>query len=205
MEVTSVVATLARVRSIAQRVEPFASSFAPSFARVLAEAQARTAAPERIAGLILATGPGPVPAPPPPGAPWALGLPARGRRWAGAIEEVAARYGLDPRLLAALVWAESGFDPSVVSPAGAIGLTQLMPATAASLGVDPCDPLQNLEGGARYLRAQLDRFGRLDVALAAYNAGPGRVVEAGGIPQIPETRAYVARVLGLYRQLGGGA
>lgn len=203
MEVTGVLATLAHVRSIAQRVEAFAFSFAPSFAPVLAEAQARTAAPERTPGWVPAAVPGPIPTSSPPGASWALGLPARGRPWAGAIEEVAGRYGLDPRLLAALVWAESGFDPSAVSPAGAIGLTQLMPGTAVGLGVDPRDPLQNLEGGTRYLRAQLDRFGRLDLALAAYNVGPGRVVEAGGIPQIPETRAYVARVLGLYRQLGG--
>ena len=72
-----------------------------------------------------------------------------------------------------------------------------MPGTARYLGVDPDDPMQNLEGGARYLREQLDRFdGDLERALAAYNAGPGRVIEAGGIPNIRETRAYVAAVMG---------
>jgi soluble lytic murein transglycosylase-like protein len=134
---------------------------------------------------------------------WAAGLPERGAAWAPAIITAAERHGLDPRLLAALVWAESGFDPGVESHAGALGLAQLMPGTAAGLGVDPHDPVQNLEGGARYLRAQLDRFGSVDLALAAYNAGPGRVVEAGGIPRIAETQAYVPRVLGYYDRLKG--
>ncbi|HSJ74357.1 MAG TPA: lytic transglycosylase domain-containing protein [Miltoncostaeaceae bacterium] len=134
---------------------------------------------------------------------WAAGLPERGAAWAPAITAAAERHGLDPRLLAALVWAESGFDPGVESHAGALGLAQLMPGTAAGLGVDPHDPAQNLEGGARYLRAQLDRFGSVELALAAYNAGPGRVVEAGGIPRIAETQAYVPRVLGYYDRLKG--
>jgi soluble lytic murein transglycosylase-like protein len=128
-------------------------------------------------------------------------LPTAGRQWSGAITEAADRHGLDPRLLASLVWAESDFTPSSVSHAGAIGLAQLMPGTAAGMNVDPHDPLQNLEGGARYLRAQLDRFGSVDLALAAYNAGPGRVAEAGGIPRIAETQAYVPRVLGHYQRL----
>ena len=76
-------------------------------------------------------------------------------------------------------------------------------ATAAGMGVDPDDPLQNLDGGARYLRSALDRFGRVDLALAAYNAGPRRVDEAGGIPDIPQTQAYVTAVLDRYRLLGG--
>ena len=90
-----------------------------------------------------------------------------------------------------------------MSSAGAIGLAQLMPATAAGLGVDPHDPLQNLEGGARYLRQQLDRFGSFELGLAAYNAGPTRVAQAGGVPAIAETQAYVQVVLDRYVQLGG--
>jgi soluble lytic murein transglycosylase-like protein len=138
---------------------------------------------------------------PPPA--WADGLPGQGPRWAAAIEATAARYGLDGRLFAALVWSESGFSPGVVSHAGALGLAQLMPGTARGLGVDPRDPLQNLDGGARYLRTQLDAFGRVDLALAAYNAGPGRVRSAGGIPGIVETQLYVTRVLERYERLGG--
>jgi soluble lytic murein transglycosylase-like protein len=139
---------------------------------------------------------------PPPG--WATGLPAAGQRWSPAIEAAAGRYGLDPRLFAALVWTESNFHPGVVSHAGALGLAQLMPGTARGLGVDPLDPLQNLDGGARYLRAQLDTFGRVDLALAAYNAGPGRVRGAGNaVPNIVETQLYVVRVLDRYEALAG--
>ena len=138
-----------------------------------------------------------------PAGEWAAALPAAGKRWAGEIEAAAREAGVDPRLLAALTWAESGFRPDAGSHAGARGLTQLMPGTAAGLGVDPLDPAQNLRGGARYLRAQLDRFGSVELALAAYNAGPGRVAQAGGIPRIAETQAYVPRVLGYYSQLGG--
>ncbi len=138
---------------------------------------------------------------PPPA--WADGLPGQGPRWAAAIDATAARHGLDGRLFAALVWSESGFSPGVVSHAGALGLAQLMPGTARGLGVDPRDPLQNLEGGARYLRTQLDTFGRVDLALAAYNAGPGRVRSSGGIPNIVETQIYVTRVLERYERLGG--
>jgi len=141
----------------------------------------------------------------PYGAPptWAAGLPGEGPRWAAAIDATARRYGIDGRLLAALVWSESGFSAGAVSHAGALGLAQLMPGTAAGLGVDPRDPLQNLDGGARYLRTQLEAFGRVDLALAAYNAGPGRVRQAGGVPAITETQLYVPRVLERYHRLGG--
>lgn len=138
----------------------------------------------------------------PPG-DWHEALPARGRPWAGAIEDAATRAGIDPRLLAALVWGESEFTPDAVSHAGAIGLTQLMPATAAGLGVEPTDPIANLDGGARFLADMLGEFGSLELGLAAYNAGPGAVRRAGGIPAIPETQAYVPKVLGYYRMLGG--
>ena len=136
---------------------------------------------------------------PPPA--WADRLPPAGRPYAAAIEATAARHGLDGRLLAALVWTESAFRADAVSHAGALGLAQLMPATARGLGVDPRDPLQNLDGGARYLREQLDRFERVDLALAAYNAGPGRVERTGGIPEIVETQLYVVRVLERLEQL----
>jgi soluble lytic murein transglycosylase-like protein len=134
---------------------------------------------------------------------WAGALPEAGRPWAGAIDAAATKAGVDPRLLAAIAQAESGFNPNALSGAGAVGLTQLMPGTAAGLGVDPTDPAANLDGGARYISGQLDTFGRLDLAVAAYNAGPGAVRQAGGVPDYPETQAYVRRVLGYYQQLGG--
>ena len=109
---------------------------------------------------------------------------------------LAQRFDLSPALLEALVWQESRWRTNAVSPVGARGLAQLMPGTARYLGVDPDDPRQNLEGGARYLREQLDRFGGdLEKALAAYNAGPGRVQKAGGIPRIRETQLYVAAIM----------
>lgn len=115
----------------------------------------------------------------------------------GKVSELAARYDLSPTLIEALVWQESRWNPAAVSPKGAQGLAQLMPGTARYLGVDPRDPHANLEGGARYLREQLDRFdGDLEKALAAYNAGPGRVERAGGIPRIRETQNYVASIMG---------
>lgn len=137
---------------------------------------------------------------------WAAALPAAARPFANAIAQAAQQAGVDPALLSAVAWTESGFNPSATSSAGAQGLMQLMPATAAGLGVDPMDPAQALLGGARYLREQLDRFGgRADLALAAYNAGPTAVRNAGGIPPYPETQDYVSRVLSRYQQLGGAA
>lgn len=123
----------------------------------------------------------------------ALGIPPV---FVAKVNELSQRYALSPALLEALVWQESRWRNDVVSHAGARGLTQLMPGTARYLGVDPNDPMQNLEGGARYLREQLDRFdGNLEKALAAYNAGPGRVIKAGGIPNIRETQDYVAAIM----------
>lgn len=112
------------------------------------------------------------------------------------IQEAEFRHGLPPRLLQALIWAESRFNPLAVSPAGAAGLAQLMPGTARELGViNRHDPRQNIDGGARYLRRMLDRFGSVHLALAAYNAGPGAVNKAGGIPRNRETPGYVRSVL----------
>lgn len=116
--------------------------------------------------------------------------------------DAAARAaGVDPKLFASLVTAESGWDPLSHSGKGAQGLTQLMPDTARGLGVtNALDPDQNLMGGAKYLRQMLDRFkGDARLAVAAYNAGPGAVERAGGVPNFAETQAYVRRVMG-----GGG-
>lgn len=140
----------------------------------------------------------PIDAPPPA---WAIALPARGRAWAATINVAAAREGIDPRLLAAVAWTESNFTPTAVSHAGAIGMVQLMPGTAAGLGVDPWDPMQNLQGGARYLRDQIARFGSVELGLAAYNAGPGAVSRYGGIPPYAETQLYVLRVLERYERI----
>ncbi|QGP90717.1 Membrane-bound lytic murein transglycosylase F [Neomoorella glycerini] len=121
------------------------------------------------------------------------------------ISRVAARYNLPAALLQGVVEAESGFNPRAVSPAGATGLMQLMPATARALGVtDPFDPEANLDGGARYLRQLLDSFqGDLVLALAAYNAGPGAVKRYGGIPPYRETQAYIQKVLAAARRFEG--
>ena len=117
--------------------------------------------------------------------------------YAAKVAELARRFDLSPTLIEALVWQESRWRADAVSPVGARGLAQLMPGTARYLGVDAGDPFANLEGGARYLREQLDRFdGDIEKALAAYNAGPGRVIKAGGIPRIRETQGYVAAIMG---------
>lgn len=117
-------------------------------------------------------------------------------QWRGHVARLAAKYDISPQLLEAVVWQESRWNTGAVSPAGARGLAQLMPGTARDLGVNPHDPLSNLEGGARYLRQQLDAFGGdIEKALAAYNAGPHRVARAGGIPNIRETKGYVAAIM----------
>jgi soluble lytic murein transglycosylase-like protein len=117
-------------------------------------------------------------------------------QYADAVEFAASSANISPTLLAALIWQESRWNARAVSRKGAMGLTQLMPGTARQLGVNPADPAANLVGGARYLRQLLDQFdGNVEKALAAYNAGPGRVRSAGGIPAIAETQNYVASIV----------
>ena len=113
-----------------------------------------------------------------------------------AARQAARRHGVPEDLFARLVQQESGWNPAAVSHKGALGLAQLMPGTARRLGVNPRDPAQNLEGGARYLRHQYERFGSWRLALAAYNAGPGAVERHGGVPPFRETRGYVVAILG---------
>jgi soluble lytic murein transglycosylase len=128
------------------------------------------------------------------------------RHWLydGLIGLTAREHRLQPALVKAVIAAESNFDPEAVSRKGAQGLMQLMPETAAALGVaDPLQPLENVRAGTRYLRLMIDRYGDLERALAAYNAGPSAVDRYGGVPPYPETRDYVQRVLAYYRHYHG--
>jgi soluble lytic murein transglycosylase-like protein len=188
----SIDATVARVGELAKLL-----SFAPALAAVAAApAPAAVAASATTAPFSaqLASALSPTEA---SGAAGVTGAPGA-TPYAAEISAAAARNGVDPSVLTGLIRAESNFDPNAGSPAGAQGLTQLMPATAAGLGVaNPLDPVQSIEGGARYLRQQLDHFGGdVTKALAAYNAGPGAVERFGGVPPYEETQNYVRRVLG---------
>jgi len=120
-----------------------------------------------------------------------------------------ARAGLTTRdwhiLFQAMIEAESSYNPTAISPKGAFGLGQLMPATARDLGVDPRNVSQNLDGAARYLLAQLAEFRGVDLALAAYNAGPHRVEQYAGVPPFAETWTYIARIQAIRTRLSGGA
>ena len=130
------------------------------------------------------------------------------------VRATAARYQNHPAISAAgltraewmalfqaMIWQESRFNPRAVSPKGARGLAQLMPGTAARLGVDPRDPMQNLDGGARYLLMQLQTFKSPTLALAAYNAGPEAVRKYGGVPPYDETRSHIVKVMAAYDRI----
>jgi soluble lytic murein transglycosylase-like protein len=173
-----------------------------------------------VAQMTAPTAPAPAPTPAAPAASFAGALaaaqtspsaaPVSGTGASSAfdaqINAAAASNGIDPALLKGLVSQESGFNPNARSGAGAVGLTQLMPGTAASLGVtNPLDPAQSLQGGAKYLREQLDRFGGDEqLALAAYNAGPGAVQKYGGVPPYAETQNYVTSVMSKAAAFRGG-
>lgn len=131
-----------------------------------------------------------------------LSREAEGRRAAyyGMMSAIACEHGIPTGLFDAMIIRESRYNPLAVSPRNAFGFAQLMPGTASWLGVNRFDPKQNMRGGARYLRRQLDKFGSVEVALAAYNAGPGRV-RGGFVPQIKETQAYVTNVIENWAQL----
>ena len=118
------------------------------------------------------------------------------RAYEGFIQEAAQLHGLDPALIRAVMQTESSFDPTVVSPVGAQGLMQLMPALAKELGVtDPFDPRDNIMGGAKYLKQLLDaNRGNVSLTLASYNAGPGNVRRYKGIPPFKETRNYIRKI-----------
>ncbi|HEV7162196.1 MAG TPA: lytic transglycosylase domain-containing protein [Solirubrobacteraceae bacterium] len=126
------------------------------------------------------------------------GESAQSSQYDSLVEAAAQRYGIEPAVLHGLIQQESGFDPSAQSSAGASGLTQLMPATASSMGVsNPLNPAESIEGGARYLSQLMSEFsGNTTDALAAYNAGPGAVKQYGGVPPYAETQSYVTKVLG---------
>ena len=137
---------------------------------------------------------------------WSYGGCKAASNYESLIAHEARQRGLDPALVKAVVHAESLFNPCARSPKGAVGLMQLMPATARSLGVrNPYEPAQNVRGGVMYLAKLLDRYdGNLALSLAAYNAGPGAVDRHGGIPPYGETRAYVKRVLALRERYSNG-
>jgi hypothetical protein len=127
---------------------------------------------------------------------------ARRAAYYGMMSAIACEHGIPTGLFDAMIIQESRYNPAAISKMKAYGLAQLMPGTAAQLGVNPYDPVQNLRGGARYLRTQLDTFGQVHLALAAYNAGPGRV-KGGVIPRIRETQGYVATILDNWSRLRG--
>jgi soluble lytic murein transglycosylase-like protein len=187
----SVEAVVARVEQLQQLVSAAAApggNGGQDFASQLTAATSAALPAASVASVPATTMAAPTTATPsalPPGVPFGAEITA-----------AAQRHGIDPALLAGLVRQESNFDPTAGSPAGARGLTQLMPGTAAGLGVtDVTDPLQSLEGGAKYLKQQLDAFGGdVTKALAAYNAGPGAVQRYGGVPPYAETQNYVQKV-----------
>lgn len=147
-----------------------------------------------------------VPPPPPPSAvvPQTATIPIAEKTPQQLVDEAATQAGLPPAIVHSVARAESGYRQQAISPKGAIGVMQLMPATAATLHADPHDTAQNVQAGTMYLRELLVKYnGDVAKALAAYNAGPGAVDKYNGVPPYPETRSYVNRVIGNYKKLGG--
>ena len=189
MSATAITARVADIQSMLTALQTGTVQASPA-TTAPAATTATTVAPATSFASQLAAASAPVPPP--------VSVAGDSTQYDALIQAAAARNGVDPALLKGLIRAESNFDPNAGSPAGAQGLTQLMPGTAASLGVTNVhDPAQAIEGGAKYLRAQLDAFGGDQTkALAAYNAGPGAVTRYGGVPPYAETQQYVQRVLG---------
>ena len=126
--------------------------------------------------------------------PASLSATSKSAPYDAAFTAAEQKYGLPTGLLSAVAKQESGYDPSAKSPAGALGLMQFMPATARGMGIDPLDPAQAIDGAGKYLAQHLEAFGSVDLALAAYNAGPGNVRKYGGIPPFTETQNYVKKI-----------
>jgi soluble lytic murein transglycosylase-like protein len=190
----SIAAVQSRVAELQSLISQAQAPAATAFASTLASATAAGTGAAALSSPLATTATTPTTASP-TSATGTSALPS-GTPFASEITAAAQRHGIDPALLAGLIKQESGFNANARSGAGAVGLTQLMPATAAGLGVsDPTDPAQSIEGGAKYLADQLKRFGG-DVAraLAAYNAGPGAVERFGGVPPYAETQNYVRSV-----------
>lgn len=208
MSVEAVQSRMAEIQALVQAavggplpVAPAATAATPTakgqdgrFASTLADAQSATSATTPVSTTSTSS-PSSVKFPAPAGVPTGGTDPGQ---YGPMIKAAAERHGIDPQVFENLVRQESGFNPNAGSPAGAQGLCQLMPATAKGLGVsDTHDPAQALEGGAKYLRQQLDKFGGdYTKALAAYNAGPGAVQRYGGVPPYAETQHYVKTILG---------
>jgi soluble lytic murein transglycosylase-like protein len=189
----SVEAVVARVEQLQLLVSAAAAPGGNGGLDFASQLTAATSAAQPAASVATAAAPAPATTMAAPAGTSAL---PQGVPYGAEITAAAQRHGIDPALLAGLVRQESNFDPNAGSPAGARGLTQLMPGTAAGLGVtDVTDPLQSLDGGAKYLKQQLDAFGGdVTKALAAYNAGPGAVQRYGGVPPYAETQNYVQKV-----------
>jgi soluble lytic murein transglycosylase-like protein len=170
-------------------------------ARVVAHASSTQTAPDSVVAAQTPTGPQL------PGflAMNALSAPMAPPAIAALVKAASAQYGISPALIQAVIANESSYNPYAISPTGAEGLMQLEPGTAAQMGVtNAFDPAQNVAGGTKYLRQLLDHYqGNTMLAVAAYNAGPGAVDAAGGVPAFSETQSYVQRVLGSYEAYGG--